>query len=51
MATVVEMLVAAATLQPLVLPAERVQRTIARFATKDETLPVVVGASGALVAA
>jgi len=45
MATFVEILLAAATLQLLVLPGEKVQMIIAGLSTKYEPLPVVAGAS------
>ena len=45
MATFLEILLAAATLQLLVLPGEKVQMIIAGLSTKYEPLPVVAGAS------
>lgn len=45
MATFFEILLAAATLQLLVLPGEKVQMIIAGLSTKYEPLPVVAGAS------
>lgn len=45
MATFLEILIAAATLQALVVPGEKVQMIIAGLATKYRPLPVVAGAA------
>ena len=48
MATFLEVLIAAATLQALVVPGEKVQMIIAGLSTKYRPVPVVAGASVAL---